>query len=162
MLRITGEVTEVASMKRGHLLDVGSIEHGTGALKRGIREASETLARVAGENPNFIDASHNARFEVASNKAEAAWATPLAGLLRQFAIRHALPRTVFLIAEDDSRDFLKQALNDPALRTLWLSDEPVSIIPILPQQFTQRLKTQGLASGDVPLAVLALYSSLEG
>lgn len=90
-----------------------------------------------------------------------ACANALSGLLRGFAARHALPRTIFLIADDDVADKVRDALDDPSLHALWLSDVPVSAISIQPSQFSGVLRTQGLAEGDTRLAVLALSAARE-
>ena len=85
----------------------------------------------------------------------------LSGMLREFATRHALPRTLFLIAEEEAGRTIRDALDDPSLHALWLSDTPVSVISIRLSQFSTRLKTQGHAEGNVRLGILALSATHE-
>ena len=68
-----------------------------------------------------------------------------------------MPRTIFLLADGETRDFLKRLLDSDPLRSLWLSEEPFKIVPVLPAQFTEVVLFRGTASGDAYLAMLALY-----
>ncbi|HEY0010525.1 MAG TPA: hypothetical protein VGB97_01260 [Candidatus Paceibacterota bacterium] len=164
VLSVSSEATDVASIKRGHVVDVGSLPHGTNPLLKAIRHAGD-LAQDAPDVPESttgqpsISRERNARFGIEAEKAEKEWVEALAGFLRAFAMRHALPRTVFLIAGDETRGFLKSALDAPSLHTLWLSDEPVSVIPVMASQFSSRITFQGLAEGDTMLSLLALYAT---
>lgn len=124
LLMITGEATEVVSVKRGHLTDIGGISCGARKF---------TSGKACADN--------------------------LSGLLREFATRHALPRTIFILAEGDSGEAAKEALNDPSLHALWLSDVPLSAMLVQPSQFSDLVKSKGLADGDARLAVLALAAA---
>jgi hypothetical protein len=55
------------------------------------------------------------------------------------------------------REYLVRTLDDPILHSLWLSDEPLHIVPVLPEQFATSIRTAKDANGDIFLAILALY-----
>jgi hypothetical protein len=91
------------------------------------------------------------------NAAKDDWLGGLTRVLAELSEKYAMPRTLFLLAEDGAREGLKAILDTSPFRTLWLSDEPLAVIPVLPDHLAPFVRTQGLASGDVFLAMLALF-----
>jgi hypothetical protein len=87
------------------------------------------------------------------------WTEKADDLFKEFASRGALPRTIFLISEESSRAHLKKLLDDRGLRSLWLTDEPLRIIPVLSSHFTNFIGQQGVVEIDVFLQLLALYQA---
>jgi hypothetical protein len=166
VLSVSGEETDVASIKHGHIVDVGTLPLGTNVLKDAICDAGmrarsdqdDTPAKDSSGQPN-IDKGRNDRFAAGVTKAEEEWVGALADLLRTLGMRHALPRAIFLIADEDVRLHLTKALETPSLRALWLSDEPISVIAVEPSHFSSKVTVQGLAHGDTELALLALYAA---
>lgn len=163
LLDISGEGSDLAFVQRGLLLDVGSIPHGTHALlslghaatDEAIQHKESELDRGLGAS--YLDPSRNARFGARVQAAEAEWMSGLSNLLKDFATRHALPRTLFLLADDDVRGFLMRTLDTEVLHTLWLSDEPLRIVPVTPAQFAPYVRIHGAATGDIFLSLLALF-----
>lgn len=158
ILDVSGEGSDVALVKGGRLVDVGSVPTGVRAL---LSSAQQKRPARAAEREALLDPAHNAQFSSQVAEAEQAWLQELAGLLKTFAAKRALPRTLFLLADDDARDFLVRTLNTPVLHALWLSDEPLRIVPVLPAQLTAAVETKGTALPDIFLAVLAAYSAKE-
>jgi hypothetical protein len=144
-----GETTDIAFVKGSILVDVASIPIGTHIFSHAMHGQHA--------NPGVIDLTRNATLGVRVAEAEVEWATRVADTLKDFTSRHALPRTVFLLAGAENRDFAKRLLDSPTLHALWLSDEALRVIPVLPSQFTSLVETRGSASGDVTLALLALF-----
>ncbi|HRH55639.1 MAG TPA: hypothetical protein PK609_02115, partial [Candidatus Paceibacterota bacterium] len=58
--------------------------------------------------------------------------------------------------------YLKLTLEESELRSLWLSDEPLSVIALSPSSLAPKVKTRGLGEGDIFLAILALASERMG
>lgn len=145
----SGDATDLAFVKGGLLVDVSSVPFGTHKFSQAMRGTH----RGAG----VIDLTRNQAFGERVTNLEEEWTSLLADAFKEFAKRHALPRTVFLIANQEARDFAKRLLDAPALHALWLSDDPLRILPVLPSQFSSFIETRGSASGDVTLAMLALY-----
>ncbi|MDB5265919.1 MAG: hypothetical protein JWM39_632 [Parcubacteria group bacterium] len=165
ILDIRGERTDLAFIQTGLLRDVGSIPNGTRALLAIGRKASDitepppVLPMGSGLGASYLNPSRNERFSARVEAAEEGWINDLSGLLKDFSTRHALPRTLFLLADDDVRGFLVRTLDTPSLHTLWLSDEPLRIVPVSHAQFTPYVKTFGMATGDIFLDLLALYQT---
>lgn len=166
ILDIRGERSDLAFIQRGLLRDVGSIPHGTrGLLAIGrtasdlIQAASPLIPAGSGLGASYMSAERNAAFGARVETAEGEWVKGLSDLLKDFSTRHALPRTLFLLADDDVRGFLVRTLDTPALHTLWLSDEPLRIVPVTHAQFTPYVKTLGMANGDIFLDLLALFQT---
>lgn len=164
ILDIRGERSDLAFIQRGLLRDVGSIPHGTRGLLAIGRTASDlvppnALPQDPGLGASYLNPNRNAAFGTRVQAAEEEWIKGLSDLLKDFATRHALPRTLFLLADDDVRGFLVRTLDTQALHTLWLSDEPLRIVPVTHAQFVPYVRTQGMANGDIFLDLLALYQT---
>jgi hypothetical protein len=173
LLQVSGEATDIAFVKRGFLVDVASIPHGINDLVRGsVSEGGEKqeplvdlgLARqanresVLASTPPLIDPNRNARFSARIEGAEKEWLQFIETSLQDASARHALPRTLFLLADENAREYLKRLLNSSSMRSLWLTDDPLRVISVVPAHFAQFVKSRGNAEGDVFLALLALFS----
>jgi hypothetical protein len=147
VLDVSGESTDIAFVKQNLLVNVASMPHGINELVRKAHAAAQT------------ETLSNERFGVQVDEAQKEWIATLSKTLQEFSTHYALPRTLFLLANPESRDFLKNLLDTPSLRSLWLTDEPLAIIPIVPSHFGSFVKTRGTAEGDVYLALLALFAN---
>lgn len=167
VLDVASEDTDLAFVKGGLLVDVGTLQFGLSTLLNATHAAERmTIEEEAGmsrpslaEQPGYIRPDRNARFAERAAIARDEWLTGLADLLKQFAQLHALPRTMFVIAQPNARDYLKRALDSSILHELWLSDEPLSIITITSEQFSGKLRTKADAQTPIFMAILALYSA---
>ncbi|KND50915.1 MAG: hypothetical protein AB202_00720 [Parcubacteria bacterium C7867-007] len=162
ILDIRGARSDLAFIQRGLLRDVGSIPHGTRALLSIGQAASDLIPTTvipqgSGLGASYLNRNRNVQFGARVQEAEEEWIECLATLLKEFAGRQALPRTMFLLADDDVRGFLVRALDTPAIHTMWLSDEPLRIVPITPAQFTPYVRTFGTNVADIFIDLLALY-----
>jgi hypothetical protein len=156
VLEVSGEATDIAFVKRGLLVDVASIAHGINDLIRGSSNKDEVATTDLSHA--LIDSTRNARFGARVEETEKAWLENIVKMLQEASVRHALPRTLFLLAEPNSREYLRRLLDASSMRSLWLTDEPLRVISVVPAHFAQFIKTRGNADGDVFLALLALFS----
>ncbi|MDP2816658.1 MAG: hypothetical protein Q8O19_08280 [Rectinemataceae bacterium] len=156
VLDVSGTGTDVAFVKRGLLVEVRSVPFGTQDLLIAARKAGQRAHLSA---VDMIDPVANESFAKESEEAERIWLDGLHGAFSSVAGVQALPRTLLLLADTDARDYLKRALEKSRLRSLWLSDEPLSVIPVTPSHLAARVKTRGLGDGDLFLALLALYAA---
>ncbi|MDB5189881.1 MAG: hypothetical protein JWN49_207 [Parcubacteria group bacterium] len=166
ILDVSGEGTDLAFVKAGLLVDVGTLPKGIHQLLDATRGAERMTideesgnARVPSEQPGYISPDRNARFVIRTEAVKKEWLTGLTDLFKQFAQNHALPRTLFLLADPNARDYLRRSLDTDALHSLWLSDEPLSLISVLPEQFAPYVQARGNAEGDIFLAILTLYQA---
>jgi hypothetical protein len=163
-LDVAAEDTDLAFVKGSLLVDVGTLTLGLNTLLAATRTAERmTVEEESGalhqtsEQPGYINPDRNARFSIRVEAARDEWLKGLAALLRKFAQLHALPRTLFVLTPPNARDYMKRALDSNILHTLWLSDEPLSIIMITPEQFASKLRTKTDTETPIFLAILALY-----
>ncbi len=153
ILEVNGEATDLAFVKRGLLADVASVPQGTNALLKAVSMGHATLTG----NGNVIDTGRNTQFAEIVKKTEQEWLAGLSNALKGFATKHALPRTLFLLADTNTRGYLERLLDCDSLHTLWLSDEPLSIIPLSSKHLSQYVRTKGTAEGDLFLAMMVLF-----
>ena len=152
VLDVGGTSTDAIIVKQGVLAGIGSYAHGVHDLLEAGKEAAHTAGGASG-----IDQARNSAFATRVAAAETQWLSELKKMLCQFASEHPLPRAVFLLSDDGPREFLKQLIDASTMRTLWLSEEPLSLIPLAPAHTSSVVKARGLAEGDVYLSMLALF-----
>ena len=134
VLEVSGEATDIAFVKRGLLVDVATIPHGVNDLVRAERSGDRV------------------------EEIEKTWLETIESTFQETATRHALPRTLFLLADTEAREYLKRLLDANSMRSLWLTDDPLRVIAVVPAHFSEFVKNRGDSEGDVYLALLALYS----
>lgn len=161
ILDVTGDATDIAFIKHGLLTDIASIEHGTHSL---IKENDpDKLMRRIKVVDGDVPAPHPVELPEPLAEPETvphiedAWLTAFMEVLKRFSTRHALPRTLFLLCDSHTRGVLAKLLNRPEIHTLWLSDEPLTVIPVSPLHLSEHVRTRGEAEGDVFLAIMSLY-----
>jgi hypothetical protein len=156
---VSGEATDIAFIKQGLLASVISVPIGMNNLLRSIGRNTTMTADM--EEPKAKGGVHVFRnvagSDAGKDTARVEWVAEILEGLKSFSEEHALPRTIFLLAADNVRDYLRRALDDTALRSLWLSSEPLSIQPVLPSHFLSFVKVGAAGTADAPLMLLALY-----
>ncbi len=147
---IGGSNTNAILVKDGVINGVQTTAQGLEDLLRAGRGAARHTSQG---DVTVTDTSFGPRVA----EAEQQWLAKLRELFALLAAEHPLPRAVFLLADASARDYLKNLIDQSSLRTLWLSDDPLSVIPLSPEHTAARVRTRGLAEADVHLAFLALY-----
>jgi hypothetical protein len=155
IVQVSGGATDIAAIKHNLLADVQSINFGIDSFIAAVQE--HPVPETGEASVNIIDPRRNERFSARVNEATEQWVAKMIELFQQFASRTTLPRTLFLLSDDESRDYLKRLLDNPRLRSLWLSDDSLRIIPVVPSHFSDLISVQGAAEIDVPLSLLTLY-----
>ena len=159
IIDVEGEATDLAFVKRGLLTDVASIPQGTNAL---LAAVSRGHAAITEDSIGVIDTNRNAKFADMVGKLEEKWLCDISDALKEFSARHALPRTIFLLSDENTRGYLERLVNTKKLHSLWLSDEPLSVISLSPKHIAKYVQTRGSAEGDIFLAMMALYYNRQG
>lgn len=154
VLDVSGTATDAIIVKKGVIAGVRTLPQGV----HDLLEAGRGAARNMPGN-GAIDSTRNAAFAPRVAEAETVWLAGLKKMLADFASEHPLPRAVFLLADEHARDFLKRLIDESTIRTLWLSEEPLSVIPLSPEHTASLVKARGMADGDVFLSMLALFYS---
>lgn len=151
LLDVSKDATDALFVKHGILVGVTCVPHGIRELVS-IRHDDISFGEAFGSPHADRTAAFGSRVE----EAKRIWLDAMREVFAEFAKEHALPRTLFLIADPGSHEFLARLLDDEELRTLWLSDEPLAVTPALPEQFAPYLMTRGKAEPDLSLAIAAL------
>jgi hypothetical protein len=152
-LRIGNETTEIAFVRDGYPAGVETAATGAGAFSSAAGHAGVSSAGVAG----IIDREKSGRLETHMQGAEQAWVTAMHDAFLKVAAEGALPRTLFLFADEEVLPLFKRLLDAPDLHTLWLSDEPLSVIPMQRGSLSASMrKADDQLEDDVVLDVLCL------
>ena len=75
----------------------------------------------------------------------------------ELAKRYPLPRTIFLLNQEEDASALEKALNAAQLAGLWLSDNPPTIVSVFANHISEFIQQATPASGDLSLLLMALY-----
>lgn len=118
------------------MLDISSVAISVALIRGGFLAAVTTLAR----NPH-----------------QAAWVPDVLAQFAEFAKQFPLPRTIFLVAPEETVGALKSALSAAALSAFWLSDNPPAIISVLPGHVSGLIHVAAAAVPDLSLMLMALY-----
>jgi len=156
VLDVSGTGSDIAFVKRGLLADTHAIPYGLHDLSQALRKAGQR-AHLGAED--IIDPAANSSFAKEAESIREVWLESLREAFAAFSKNQALPRNVFLLADQDSREYLKRLLEGSNLGTLWLSDEPLTVLALTPANLALYVKTRGLGEGDLFLAVLALFAA---
>lgn len=162
ILDVTGEVTDISLVKRGVLVDVAQSPCGLNGMIRAAGKVpipERATGALEGATTLMPTDIYNPRFAGKLAAAKEAWRTAFQQTLESLSKRFPLPRTVFLLSDDEVRDFLQKIIIETPLAELRLSDEPFAVLPVSPDQFASYIQTRGEAVGDTFLAMLALFEN---
>lgn len=152
VIDVSGTATDAMIVKQGVIGGVRSVPTGIHQLLAAGRSAARSS-----EGSLMIDPVRNQSFAPRVAEVEGEWLKELHNMMSAFASEHPLPRAVFLLADEHARDFLKRLIDTSSLRTLWLSDESLAIIPFAPGHTAHSIKVRGLAEADVFLSMLGMF-----
>ena len=155
-VRVSGEASEFCFVKRGFPISTGAVAEGLNSFSRAARESGISAYGEAGPEKGIIDRSRSAALHGKLEEAEKAWVAETRETLRSLAASHALPRTVFLLTDDEARGFVTRLLDAPELHSLWLSDEPLSIVALDSRHFSSFILRDRSFAGNAPLDLLAV------
>lgn len=160
VMDVGNEATDVLLAKHGLLVSVSSVLHGVGEIARAARGVglSSPNVPVAPSGTAIVDSLKSFSFEAKVEQAEQIWLNEIKFAMSEVAKQEPLPRTIFLISEESVRDFLARLLDAPDLRSLWLSDESLAIVPVLPVQFSPYIQCDEEEAIDPMLGLLVLSS----
>lgn len=85
------------------------------------------------------------------------WVEEVRTNLTNFAKQFPLPRTIFLLSQEDDAPYLEGALTAASLTSLWLSDQPPKIVPIVASHVQPHLRLAEHVTVDMPLMLMAHY-----
>src|SRR3989344_1662296 len=95
--------------------------------------------------------------EVPGTPDTAAWLKNISGKLARLAERFPLPRTIFLLTKEKDLASERKTLDVANLGSLWLSDNPPTIISLLRSHIIGLVQEEASVTPDLPLLLMALY-----
>ncbi len=145
VLTVSGNSTDALLIKNSLVVGSQNFESGYNVFYN-LRKADDTIL-----------------FQKKVQEIESLWAEGVVHTLKAFGDSYSLPRTLFLIAPDDVREFVLHLLQTETLNTLWLSTDGLRIIPVLPKNFTPLLEDKSFTKLPLQesLAALALRTRLK-
>lgn len=87
----------------------------------------------------------------------AEWAQKIVSELTLLRERYPLPRTIFLLAQEQEAPLLQKLLEGANLSMLWFSDSPPKIVPVLPSHIVGLVKQASSTPPDLQLLLMALF-----
>ncbi len=164
VMHVSSQKTDIAFIKGGLLVDVISSDESLGELLKlpdSTHQNSSTPTKKDAEvtQDAVSDTSRNILFNLDAKSTEKVWLEKIRTTLSELSMNHALPRTIFLLADNSVHAYLSSLLNAPELRSLWLTDEPLRIIALLPSHVAPFIQIRGDAENDLSLSLLALFGS---
>lgn len=124
-------------------------EHDAIILDATNQELSSTSLVRRGLIVNLIQSS------ILSNSAE--WAATITSELTEISKLYPLPRTIFLLAREPDIDSLRQKLDTVNFRSLWLSDNPPKIVPVLRTHMSSSVRQMTENPVDIVILLMALF-----
>ncbi|MGB4076346.1 MAG: hypothetical protein WBK28_01410 [Minisyncoccia bacterium] len=157
-LRVSGEATELSFVKRGFPLATIAVPIGIQSFMRAAHESGISVFSEPTKGEDIIDREKNEKLHRALLEIEQKWTEAFGDTLRGIASTHALPRTIFLLADEEARGLLARLIDAPELHTLWLSDEPLTVIPLDSKHFASLISRDTPFGGNTPIDLLALHA----
>ncbi len=85
------------------------------------------------------------------------WIQEVINKFSELAEKYPLPRTIFLLAQESEAASLQKELAAANLGSLWLSDNPPTIVAILASHLNDLIKQAASTPPDLPLLLMTLY-----
>ncbi|MDO8566781.1 MAG: hypothetical protein Q7R58_01360 [bacterium] len=85
------------------------------------------------------------------------WVQKVASEFTELAKEYPLPRTIFLLAQEQDSSSLEQTLHDAKLGELWLSNTPPKIVPVRAGHITGLVRQVTTSPPDLTLLLMTLY-----
>lgn len=85
------------------------------------------------------------------------WVQKIINEFTELAKQYPLPRTIFLLTQEQDISSLERALNSAKLGELWLSDSPPKTVAVRTGHVSGSIKQLTSASPDLPLLLMVLY-----
>lgn len=156
-VRVSGDATELAFTSRGFPIRTAAVAVGINAFERAAKASGLSgFSASTDTKSGVIDREGNVKLAEALQGAETSWTRAVSEVLKDFAGTNALPRTIFLVADEETTGFLARLIDSPDIHALWLSDEALSIIPLTSLHFGESVKRDKPFPRNVPVDLLAL------
>lgn len=141
----------------GTATDVLLVRHGVIASVRSLALGIHHLSPPEPRSVDTLSTRMQKHADDARELAEGKWLLELRRVLAESGSENPLPSTIFLLADEEHRMYLKELIDSSTLRSLWLSSDPLALILLAPEHTASLVRVRGLAEGDIFLSMLALF-----
>lgn len=148
-----GLATDITLVSRGRVARVASCGAGLATL---LSPRIEAGAESIEEGVHVTRDTKTERFNAAGAKD---WLAGCIFAFKDLSEHQALPRKLFLLADETFGQTVKTLLADASVRSLWLSDEPLSIIIVSPSQLQSAIVPLGQGSDDIFLMLAGYHAA---
>lgn len=155
MVRVSGSATELVFVKRGFPVHAAAIPQGLQAFAEAARSSGYHSFPDGGAS---VDHTKEGELDAHFLEAKTAWTGAFRDALKTFTAAHALPRTLFLIADPEAQSFVRTMLDVPEIHALWLSDEPLAIIALVSKHFAANVGHEPDVADDLMLDMLSVQA----
>ncbi len=95
--------------------------------------------------------------EIGAGTEEESWVHAVKDEFADIAKQYPLPRTILLLSRESDASVLRERLDSANLGSLWLSDNPPAVVPVLTSQFSDSVRHVTTAAPDLSLLLMTLY-----
>ena len=154
---VGSDATDLILIKHGLLLSSAVQKSGIRNILDAVHKSGLSTHTIPTTEGTPADAT-GATFQHATETAKNAWVAELKDTLSSIAKEEPLPRMMCIVTEPAVSEFVKRLLDAPELRSLWLSDEPLTLVPLTANALLERVASGDQTRHPFPLYVLAVSS----
>ena len=88
---------------------------------------------------------------------EEAWTEAVTSELTTMAKQYPLPRTIFLLVRESDMELYRKRVDALSFASLWLSDNPPKIVPVLQSNMASSVKQATVPPADITMLFMALF-----
>ena len=122
-----------------------------------ILDATGPLISIALVRRDLLVAVTEVSNTTGTEDTTASWVQKVMNEFTELAKRYPLPRTIFLLAQEQHAASLEQALHAAKLGGLWLSDNPPKIVSVLASHIVDGVRQMTTTPPDLSMLLMALY-----
>ena len=156
---VSSDSSDVVVVKHGLLLSSAVQHSGVRNILDSVHNSGLSSHTIPVMDSHVVGVDITTDFQSTTSLAKNQWITEMKATFAQIAQEEPLPRMVCIVSEPAVSEFVKRLLDAPELRSLWLSDEPLSLAPLTPALFRTTLVSDEGSLHPFPLYVLALSSN---
>jgi hypothetical protein len=153
---VGADVSDIVLVKHGILISSAVHQSGMRNILDAVHKSGLSSHSIPTEEHEVLDADRNATFQDTTQLAKSAWIDAMKTTLSSIAKEEPLPRLVLVSSETAVSDFVTRLLDAPHLRSLWLSDEPLTLVPLTTSYFSPFVSVAAEVVPAIPMYVLAL------
>lgn len=160
---VEGEITDLALVRNGALLEASSFPSGMSGVLRRVASAlgvsfEEAHSLFAMHRAGKTDDDTSLRIAKALEEAERAWMSELRKALADISHSFSIPDTVFLLADEPNSSWLAEAIGSEDFNQYMFTEKKFRITPLAPM-IAEEMHLEGTDARQKIMAAEALFAS---